>query len=163
DPYFRGYDQSNADYWLFKEWEREFDVYVQNGNLPNLQLVRFPHDHFGNFGSAIDGVNTPDKQMADNDYAVGLCIEKVSNSPYADSTLVFIIEDDAQNGGDHVDAHRSIAYIVGPYVKQGAVVARDYTTVNMVRTIEDVLGLEPMGLTDGLATPMANVFELRAR
>jgi hypothetical protein len=118
-----------------------------------------PHDHFGYFATAIDGVNTPDTQMADNDYAVGLLVEKVSNSPYKDNTLIFIIEDDAQNGGDHVDAHRSIAYVVGPYVKQGAVVSRPYNTVSMVRTIEEVLGLEPMGLTDGLASPMADVFE----
>lgn len=159
DPYFRGYDQKNADFWLFKEWEREFDAYVQHGHLPNLQLVRLPHDHFGSFAAAIDGVNTPDTQMADNDYAVGLLVEKVANSPYKDNTLIFIIEDDAQNGGDHVDAHRSIAYIVGPYVKQGAVVSTAYTTVSVLRTIEDILGLAPMGLTDGLAEPMADVFE----
>jgi hypothetical protein len=95
-------------------------------------------------------VNTPDTQMADNDYAVGLLVEKVWNSPYKDNTLIFIIED---------DAHRSIAYVVGPYVKQGAVVSRPYNTVSMVRTIEEVLGLAPMGLTDGLASPMADVFE----
>jgi YVTN family beta-propeller protein len=159
DPYFRGYDQKNADFWLFKEWEREFDEYVKNDNLPNLQLVRFPHDHFGDFASAIDGVNTPESQMADNDYAVGLLVEKVSKSPYKDSTLIFVIEDDAQDGGDHVDAHRSVAHIVGPYVKQGAVVSMAYNTVSMIRTIEDILGLEPLGLTDGLAAPMSDVFE----
>jgi YVTN family beta-propeller protein len=159
DPYFRGYDQTNADFWLFKEWEREFDAYAAHGNLPQLMFVRFPHDHFGNFATAIDGVNTPDTQMADNDYAVGLLVEKVSKSPYKDNTLIFIIEDDAQNGGDHVDAHRSIAYVVGPYVKQGAVVSTPYSTVSLLRTIEEVLGLEPMGLTDGLASPMADAFE----
>jgi len=159
DPYFRGYDQNNADFYLYKEWEREFDQYVTNGNLPNLLLVRLPHDHFGNFTTAISGVNTPDAQMADNDYAAGLLVEKVSKSPYKDNTLIFIIEDDAQNGGDHVDAHRSFAYIVGPYVKQAVVVSTVYTTVSMVRTIEEVLGLDSMGLTDGLAEPMADVFE----
>jgi len=163
DPYFRGYDQKNADFWLFKEWEREFEGYVRNGNLPALQLVRLPHDHFGDFGAAIDGVNTPDTQMADNDYAVGLLVEKVAQSPYKDSTLIFVVEDDAQNGADHVDAHRTLAYIVGPYVKQRAVVSTPYTTVNLVRTIEAVLGLEPMGLTDGLAEPMPEVFELTSQ
>lgn len=162
DPYFRGYDQKNADFWLFKEWEREFEDYVRNGNLPALQLVRLPHDHFGDFRAAIDGVNTPDTQMADNDYAVGLLVEKVAKSPYKDSTLIFVVEDDAQNGADHVDAHRTLAYIVGPYVKQGTVVSTPSTTVNLVRTIEVVLGLEPMGLTDGLAEPMSEVFELTA-
>jgi len=163
DPYFRSYDMKNADFWLFEEWAREFDQYVANGDLPALSLVRFPHDHFGDFASAIDGVNTPDTQMADNDYAIGRLVEKVANSRYWDSTVIFIIEDDAQNGADHVDAHRSIAYVVGAYVKQGAVVSRRYTTVNMVRTIEDLLGLGAMGLPDAKAAPMADVFEARNR
>ena len=136
---------------------------MRNGNLPALQLVRLPHDHFGDFQEAIDGVNTPDTQMADNDYAVGLLVEKVAKSPYKDTTLIFVIEDDAQNGADHVDAHRSLAHIVGPYVKQGAVVSTSYTTVSLLRTIEDILGLEPLGLTDGLAEPMAEVFEQTLR
>lgn len=163
DIFFRGYDQNNADFWLFKEWEREFDQYVAGGNLPNLSLVRLPHDHFGNFATAIDGVNTVETQMADNDYAVGLLVEKVADSPYKDSTLIFVIEDDAQNGPDHVDAHRSIAYVVGPYVKQGPVVSEHYTTVSMIRTIEDVLGIEPLNLNDGLTEPMTDVFDLRQR
>jgi DNA-binding beta-propeller fold protein YncE len=153
DSHLRGYDQKNAAFWLFKEWEREFDAYVKYGNLPNLQLIRFAHDHFGDFTSAIDGVNTPDKQMAHNDYAVGLLVEKVSKSPYKDSTLIFVIEDDAQDGGDHVDAHLSAAYIIRPYVKQGVVVSWAYNTVSMIRTIEDVLDPEPLGLTAGLAAP----------
>jgi hypothetical protein len=161
DIYFRGYDQTNADFWLFKEWEREFDQYVANGNLPNLSFVRFPHDHFGNFGTAIDGVNTVETQMADNDYAVGLLIEKVANSRYRDNTLIFIIEDDAQNGGDHVDAHRSIGLIVGSVVRREELVTKHYTTVSMIRTIVDVLGIEPAGLNDALAEPMADVFKTR--
>jgi YVTN family beta-propeller protein len=158
DIYFRGYDQTNADYWLFKEWEREFDQFVAGNNLPNLSFVRLPHDHFGNFSTAIDGVNTVETQMADNDYAVGLLIEKVANSPFRDSTLIFVIEDDAQNGGDHVDAHRSIALVVGPHVKRNALVSTHYTTVSIIRTIVDVLGLESPGLNDALAVPMADIF-----
>ncbi|MDQ3258065.1 MAG: hypothetical protein M3R15_29980, partial [Acidobacteriota bacterium] len=160
DPYFRGYDQNNADFWLFKEWEREFDSYVANGNLPNLQFVRLPHDHFGNFTTAIDGVSTVETQMADNDYAIGLLVEKIARSPYKNNTLIFIIEDDAQGGPDHVDAHRSLGYVVGPYVKQGPVVSNFYTTVSMIRTIEDVLGIAPLNLNDGLTEPMADVFDL---
>jgi YVTN family beta-propeller protein len=163
DLYFRGYDMKNADFYLFKEWEREFDLYAMNNNLPNLQLVRFPHDHFGSFSIAIDGVNTVETQMADNDYAVGLLVEKVAKSKYKDDTLIFIIEDDAQNGPDHIDAHRSIAYIIGAYVKQDAVVSKHYTTVNMLRTIEDILGIESLGLNDGLAEPMAEVFDLKQK
>ena len=87
--------------------------------------------------------------------------EKVAHSPLAKDTLIFVIEDDAQDGPDHVDAHRSIAFVAGPYVKHGAVVSTRYTTVNMVRTIEAVLGLAPMGLNDALAAPMAEVFDPR--
>ncbi len=79
----------------------------------------------------------------------------MAKGPYAHNTLLFIVEDDAQNGGDHVDPHRSIAYVVGPYVKQGALISNPYTTVSLLRTIEDILGTEPMGLNDGLAKPMA--------
>lgn len=163
DLYFRGYDQKNADFWLYKEWEREFDGYVKTGTLPALEFVRFPHDHFGSFSSAIDQVDTPDKQMADNDYAIGLLVEKVAQSPYKGDTLIFIIEDDCQDGGDHVDAHRSVGYVVGPYVKQRVVVSKRYTTVNMLRTIEAVLGLTPLALTDLSASPMSDVFDSNAK
>lgn len=164
DVYFRGYDQSYADFWRYKEWEREFDGYAAKGELPNLSLVRIPHDHFGSFSSAIDGVNTVETQMADNDYTIGLIAQKVANSPFKDNTLVFIVEDDAQNGGDHVDPHRSIAYIIGPYVKQGGeVISRHYTTVSMLRTIEEVLGVEPMGINDGLTAPMHEVFDRKQK
>jgi YVTN family beta-propeller protein len=163
DLFFRGFDMRLADYWRFKEWEREFDGFAHDGNLPALSLVRLPHDHFGSFGEALDGLDTPDTQIADNDWALGLLVDKVSHSRYADDTLVFVIEDDAQDGPDHVDAHRSVALVLGPYVRRGAVVSRHYTTVSMVRTIEDVLGLPPLGVTDGLAEPMAEVFEQHAR
>ena len=159
DPYFRGFDQAFPDYWRFKEWEREFDGFVAKGDAPRLMLVRLPHDHTGSFAQAIDGVDTVEAELADNDYAVGLLVDKVARSPFARDTLVFVVEDDAQDGPDHVDAHRSIALVVGPYVKKGAVVSRRYTTVNVVRTIEAVLGLEPMGLTDALAEPMGAVFD----
>lgn len=163
DPYFRGYDMKYPDYWRYKAWEREFDQFVKNGKLPNLSLVRLPRDHFGDYATAIDGVNTVETQMADNDYALGLLVEKVANSPYRNNTLIFVIEDDAQNGADHVDPHRSIAYVIGPYVKHRSLVSEHYTTVSMLRTIEDVLGMEPMGLNDGLAEPMAEIFDPRQR
>ena len=164
DLFFRGYDQNNADFYLFKEWEREFEQYAAQGNLPNLSFVRFPHDHFGNFGTAKFGVNTPDTQMADNDYAVGLLVEKVANSRFKNDTLIVVIEDDAQNGPDHMDAHRSIIFFAGPFVKQGgSVISKRYTTVNAVRTIQSVLGITPLGITDGLAQPMTEVFDDVAR
>ncbi len=160
DEYFRGYDMSNADFWLFKEWEREFDQQAAAGAMPNLTLIRLPHDHFGNYTSAIDGVNTIDTQMADNDYATGLIVEKIAKSPFRNDTLVFIIEDDAQNGPDHVDAHRSIAFIAGPYVARERLVSTHYTTVSLIRTMLEILGAEPLGLYDGLAAPMVDAFDL---
>jgi YVTN family beta-propeller protein len=158
DPYFRSFDMRFADYWRFKEWEREFDEFAKNDKLPNLELLRLPHDHFGNFSEAKDGVNTVETMMADNDYALGLVLEKVARSKYAKDTLVFVIEDDAQNGADHVDAHRSIAFVAGPYVKHGSIISKYFTTVSMVRTIEDVLGIKPLGLNDAFQSPMTEVF-----
>jgi YVTN family beta-propeller protein len=160
DLYFRSFDQKNADFFLFQEWQREFDQFVMNRSLPNLSLVRLAHDHFGDFGTALYGINTPGLQIADNDYAVGLLVQKVANSPYKNNTLIFVIEDDAQNGPDHVDAHRSIAYVVGPYVKQGAVISERYTTVSMVRTIEALLGVAPSSFYSAVAAPMTEVFDL---
>jgi hypothetical protein len=121
--------------------------------------MRLPHDHTGSFGQGLDGVDTVEAELADNDYAVGLVVDKVATSPFAKDTLIFVVEDDAQDGPDHVDAHRSIAFVAGPYVKHKAVVSQRYTTVNLVRTIEAVLGIEPMGLPDALADPMGAVFD----
>jgi hypothetical protein len=159
DPYFRGFDQKLADYWRVLEWQREYDEQEAAGTLPALTLMRLSHDHFGDFEHAIDGVNSVETQMADNDYSLGLVVERIARGKAADSTLVFVIEDDAQNGADHVDARRSAAFIVGPYVRQGALVSTRYTTINILRTIEAVLGLKPLGLNDGLATPMVDVFD----
>ena len=159
DPYFRGFDQGFPDYWRFKEWEREFDGFVASGKAPNLMMVRLAHDHTGDFAEGIDGINTVEAELADNDYAVGLLVAKVAHSPLAKDTLIIVVEDDAQDGPDHVDAHRSIAFLAGPYVKEGAVVSHRYATVNLVKTIEIVLGLGPMGLTDALAEPMGEVFD----
>ena len=161
DPYFRGFDNAYPDFRRELEWEREFDRYVANRNLPDLEFVRFMHDHEGNFDTAIDAINTPEKETADNDYAVGKLIERVAHSPYAGSTLIFIIEDDAQNGPDHVDANRTIAFVAGPYVKQGVVAHERYSTVNMVRTIEDVLGLGHLNLNDEYQRPMTEIFNLK--
>ncbi len=163
DPYFRGFDNSFPDYYRFTEWKREFKTNYGKGNLPRLSLVRLMHDHTGDFSTAIAGVNTPELQEADNDYAVGLLIQTVAESQYKDDTLIFVIEDDSQNGGDHVDSHRSIAFIVGPYVKKNALVSTAYNTVDFLRTIEEVLGLQPLNLNDAVAVPMADVFDLKEK
>jgi YVTN family beta-propeller protein len=160
DPYFRGFDNVFPDFYRETEWEREFDGYDKNGGLPSLELVRFMHDHTGNFSTALDGVNTIELQEADNDYAVGALVERLANSQYKDNTLVFVLEDDAQDGADHVDAHRSIFFVAGPYVKHGAVVSRPYTTVNLLRTIEDILGTDHLNIHTATAAPMAALFDL---
>lgn len=159
DPYFAGFDQKLPDYWRELEWEREYDAMESAGTLPALTLLRLSHDHFGAFDHAIDGVNTVETQMADNDYAIGRVVDRIAHGKAADSTLVFIIEDDAQNGADHVDARRSPVFVVGPYVKQGALISTPYTTVNVLRTIEALLGLPALGLNDGMAAPMADLFD----
>jgi hypothetical protein len=125
--------------------------------------VRFMHDHTGSFTTSIDGVNTAELDHADNDYAVGLLVDKVAHSPYKYDTLIFVLEDDAQAGADHVDAHRSTAYVAGPYVKQGQVVSERYTTVNMLRTIEDILGLDHLNINTATQRPMTEVFDLSQR
>jgi DNA-binding beta-propeller fold protein YncE len=166
DPFFRGFDNALPDYYRYTEWAREFDANYAKSGLPSLSLVRFMHDHTGNYvagpggapPAAIDGVNTPELQVADNDYAVGLLIQKIANSIYANNTLIFIVEDDAQDGGDHVDSHRSVALVAGAYVKQGKVISTPYNTINLIRTMEEVLGLPPMNLNDALAAPMADIF-----
>jgi YVTN family beta-propeller protein len=161
DLYFRGFDQAFPDFWRFQEWKREFEGFSVSGRLPALTLLRLPHDHTGSFKEAIDGVNTVETEVADNDYAVGLVLDAVAHSRYRTDTLVFVIEDDAQDGPDHVNAHRTLGLVAGPYVRQHALVSTRYTTVNMVRTIEDVLGLSPNNLNDGLARPMADIFDLK--
>jgi YVTN family beta-propeller protein len=163
DHYFRGFDPGYPDFYREAEWEREFDSYVSNGNLPAFELLELGVDHMGNFDTAISGVNTPERQQADNDYAVARLIEKIAKSRYASDTLIFSIEDDSQDGPDHVDAHRTTAYVVGPYVKHGAVVSTYYTTVSMVRTIEDVLGLEHLNLNTATTRPMTDVFDLNQK
>ncbi len=160
DVYFRGTDTAYSDYPRVQEWMREFNGFAESGDLPNLTLLRLPGDHTGSFSSAILGVNTPETQVADNDYAVGLVAQTVAHSRYSGDTLIFVQEDDAQDGPDHMDSHRSTGYIVGPYVKQGAVVSTRYSTVNMLRTMEDVLGIDHLNINDAFQPPMTDVFDL---
>jgi YVTN family beta-propeller protein len=167
DPYYRGWDTCVPDFYREQEWATEFDGYVAQSEssgrdmLPSLSLVRLPQDHMGCIGQALDGVDFPEVQQADNDYAVGRLVEKVAASRFAKNTLIFVLEDDAQDGPDHVDARRSTGYVVGAYVKHGAIVSTPYNTVSLLRTIEDVLGLEHLNLHDAGAKPMTDVFDLR--
>jgi len=147
----RSYGQFNAPS-RFAAWKREFDAYVKNGNLPRFTMIRFPRNHTS--GTA-PGFHSPRAMVADNDYAVGQLVEAVSRSPYWKKTAIFILEDDAQAGYDHVDAHRSIAFVISPYVKKGTIDSRFYNTDSMLRTMELLLGLPPMCQYDAIASPMA--------
>jgi DNA-binding beta-propeller fold protein YncE len=99
--------------------------------------------------------------VADNDLAVGRLVDAVSHSPFWKSTAIFVTEDDAQNGPDHVDAHRTISQVISPYTQAGKVDSTFYSTVSMVRTIEDIVGIRPLTQFDTYATPMINAFTSR--
>jgi hypothetical protein len=123
--------------------------------VPQLNTLRFINDHTE--GTSI-GRPTPFAHVADNDLAVGLFVEHLSKSSIWKETAIFIVEDDAQNGPDHVDAHRTTAYVAGGFVKRGFVDHTPYSTTSMLRTMELILGLPPMSQYDAAATPMWRSF-----
>jgi YVTN family beta-propeller protein len=154
DIFFRGFDQNNADTYLENEWARDM---AANG-LPSLTLLRLPHDHFGSTSTAIAGLKTPTLQMSDNDYAIGKVVDLISHSQYWQNTAIFILEDDSQSGGDHVDSHRSFVYAISPYSKRGVTISTNYNTVNVLRTMEDLLGIDHLNQSDANAAAMVDVF-----
>lgn len=154
-PYYTGWDESVRDTVRVSQWKRDFDSLVAIGQLPRLNTLRLINDHTEGLRK---GKPTPFAHVADNDLAVGLFIEHLSKSPVWKESVVFIIEDDAQNGPDHVDAHRSTAYLAGPFVKRGFVDHTMYSTTSMLRTIELILGMPPMTQFDAAATPMYRCF-----
>ncbi len=158
DRYYRGFDQNVPDQFRIDEWEREFSGYVAHGNLPALEMMTVPHDHFGDFKTALDGLGTPELQFADNDYALGRIVRAVSHSRYWKDTAIFIDEDDSQSGPDHVSTHRSPAFVISPYARRGLVDHTRYTTDSLLRTIEVILGIEPLGMNDANAAPMTDAF-----
>ena len=135
----------------FDEWKREFDGFVKTGSMPRFQSVRFGNDH--TMGTRA-GVPTPQSLVADNDYAVGKLVDAVSHSPFWKETAICVLEDDAQNGIDHIDAHRSTAYVISPYNSKGTVDSRFYNTDSMLRTMEVLLGMPPMSQYDAVASPI---------
>lgn len=154
-PYFTGYDNKVPDTLRFRQWKREFDSLLAVNAVPQFNSVRFCNDHTE--GMRL-GRPTPYAHVADNDLAVGLFVEYLSKSPIWKETAVFIVEDDAQNGADHVDAHRSIAFVAGGFVKRGFVDHTMYSTSSMLRTMELILGIPPMSQYDAAATPMWRCF-----
>jgi YVTN family beta-propeller protein len=141
----------------FGEWQKEFRGFVADAaagkpdRMPNLTIFRLSNDHTA-------GVNrnmpTPQFMVADNDLAVGRVVEEVSKSPYWKDTAIFIVEDDAQDGPDHVDAHRSPALVISAYNRPGALIHEFHSTVSLIRTMELCLGIEPMNFLDSNAVPI---------
>jgi len=155
-PTFPGYDMSISDQVRFEAWKKEFDGFVADGKLPQLSVVRLPRDHTNGTRA---GSPVPAAYVADNDLALGKLVEAVSNSPYWKDTAIFVLEDDAQNGPDHVDAHRMPALVISAYSKRGVRDHTQYSTSAMLRTIELILGLPPMTQFDASATPMVAAFQ----
>jgi hypothetical protein len=157
EPKFRGVSRFGA-------WLDEFQNYVADvaagkpDRLPNLSLVRFSNDHTSGISA---GMPTPQFFVSDNDYAVGKLVETISNSSYWKDTAIFIVEDDAQDGPDHVDAHRSVALVISAYNKPGMLVHEFHNTVSLIRTIELLLGLAPMNQLDAAARPI-DIFQPQA-
>jgi len=143
----------------FRQWVA--DRAAGRDTMPNFVMLRFPNDHTG---GTTPGGPTPKASIADNDLAIGRAVDLVSHSAFWDDTAFFIVEDDAQNGADHVDAHRSLALVVSKYAQRGKdggafVDSRFYSTVSMIRTMESVLGLPPMNNNDAFSSLMAPEFE----
>jgi YVTN family beta-propeller protein len=155
-PTFPSYGLSIRDTTRFNVWKKDFELLLKNNQVPQFNTVRFGNDHTE--GMRL-GRPSPYAHVADNDLAVGLFVETLSKSSIWNESVVFILEDDAQNGADHVDAHRSPVYVAGGYIKRNAVDHTLYTTTSVLRTIELLLGMEPMTQYDAAATPMWSCFE----
>jgi hypothetical protein len=153
---YHGYDLSYPDVKRAERFIRELKRFEKDGGMPRLSIVRLPNDHTA--GTQV-GKPTPTAFAADNDLAVGLVVEAVTRSKFWKETAIFILEDDAQNGPDHVDAHRSIAQVISPYTRRRSVDSTPYSTSSMLRTMELILGLKPMSQFDAAARPMYACFQ----
>lgn len=154
-PYYTGWDLKVRDTTRVGQWKRDFDSLLAAGALPRLSTIRLGNDHTEGLKK---GRPTPFAHVADNDLAVGEVIEYLSKSPIWKESVVLILEDDAQNGPDHVDAHRSPAYIAGGLVKHHFVDHTMYSTTSILRTLELILGIPPMSQYDAAATPLWQCF-----
>jgi YVTN family beta-propeller protein len=152
---FAPYSLAVRDTVRFRQWKKDFDSLIAINAVPKFNTIRMGNDHTEGMRA---GSLTPFSHVADNDLALGMLVEHLSKSNIWKESVVFILEDDAQNGPDHVDAHRSPAYLVGPYVKRNFVDHTMYTTSGMLRTMELILGIPPMTQFDAAATPMWRSF-----
>ncbi|MFM8891609.1 MAG: bifunctional YncE family protein/alkaline phosphatase family protein [Planctomycetia bacterium] len=159
DPFFRSFDQNYSDLKRADRFIAELARFENEGEMPRLQVVRLPNDHTS---GTSPGHLTPTAFVAENDLALGRVVEAVSRSRFWPTTAIFVVEDDAQNGPDHIDAHRTIAFVVSPWARRAAVDSSLYSTSSMLRTIELILGLEPMSQFDAAALPMIRSFAKQA-
>jgi DNA-binding beta-propeller fold protein YncE len=151
DPYYRAWDLNYPDAKRAERFAAELKRYEAEGGMPRLQVLRLGNDHTE--GTKV-GARTPTAMVAENDRALGMIVEAVSHSKFWGETAIFVLEDDAQNGPDHVDAHRMPALVISPWTKRKAVDSTLYSTTSMLRTIELILGLQPMSQYDAAAMPM---------
>ncbi len=154
-PYYTSWDQHVRDTTRVGQWKRDFDSLLANNALPKMNTLRIINDHTEGLSK---GRPTPFAHCADNDLAVGMLVDYLSKSPVWQQSVVFVLEDDAQDGPDHVDAHRSTAYVAGGFVKRGFIDHTMYSTTSMLRTIELILGVPPMSQYDAAAMPMWRCF-----
>lgn len=154
-PMYRTYDLKHMDMKRADVWLQEFESFKKSGDFPNLSIVSLPNDHLA---GTSPGYPTPNAMMADNDLALGRIVDAISHSPFWPNTVIMVIEDDTQDGFDHVDTHRTPALIISPYAKRKAVDSTHYSTVSMIRTAEVLLGLKPMSQFDAAAIGMDRSF-----
>ncbi|HEV3263025.1 MAG TPA: alkaline phosphatase family protein [Gemmataceae bacterium] len=156
DPFFRSFDLKYPDQKRADRFIAELARFERAGDMPQLVILRLPNDHTS--GAEV-GMPTPTAAVADNDLALGRVVEAVSKSKFWNDTAIFVVEDDAQNGSDHVDAHRTVALVISPYTRHGYVDSSLYSTTSMLRTMELILGLRPMSQFDAAARPMYASFQ----
>jgi len=154
--YFTSWDQRVRDTTRVGQWKRDFDSLLAINAVPGLNTLRLINDHTE--GMRL-GRPSPYAHVADNDLAVGMFVDYLSKSPIWNESVVFIVEDDAQNGPDHVDAHRSPAYVAGGFVKSGFVDHSMYSTSSILKTIELILGMQPMSQYDAAANTLWKCFD----
>ncbi len=145
------FDLRISDVARYENWAKDFDKLISKNEVPDFNLLRLPNDHTS---GTRKGTLTPLAYVAQNDYALGMIVDKISHSKIWKESIIFVLEDDAQDGSDHVDAHRSCLMVIGPYVKRGFVDHTMYSTSSVLKTMELILGLPPMTQYDLSATPI---------
>ena len=153
--YFRQHDRSFSDINRVQVFLHDLAEWENKGDMPQLILMTIGNDHTE---GTTPGIRSPISCVADNDESVGVMVEGLTRSKFWASTAMFILEDDAQDGADHVDSHRSPAYVISPYTRRGVVDSTLYNTTSVLRTMELILGLKPMTVFDAAARPLAGVF-----